>query len=437
MSRTMKASGIEWLGQIPAHWEVKRLKASIKSIKAGIWGTEAGGGKNDIVCIRVADFNRTSNKIDTNNLTLRSIDQSAVAECRLSFGDLLIEKSGGGDKQPVGVVVMFDHSINAVCSNFIARIKVAEQFQSPYLNYVHSALYAVGANQRAIKQTTGIQNLDLHAYLDIRFAFPPLPEQRAIADYLDTETTRIDTLIEKKRRLINLLAERRQAIITQAVTKGLNGTVASESGWKYVPIRRLFRIVNGGTPTSDTRNWDGDVAWATPIDLAQANGKRIDSTMRTLSRRGLVSGSKSVPAGSLILSTRAPIGYVSENVIEMAFNQGCRGLVPSVDLDIRYFRYQLVSLEQELDSLGNGSTFTELSGDNLANVRIFAPTVDEQRAIADHLDTETQRIDTLVSKLDHQINLLTERRQAVITAAVTGKLDISDPSLIKAKPQNL
>ncbi len=196
-----------------------------------------------------------------------------------------------------------------------------------------------------------------------------------------------------------------------------------KGSWQDVPIRRLFRIVNGGTPTSDTRNWDGDVAWATPIDLAQTNGKRIESTMRTLSRKGLLSGSRPVPAGSLILSTRAPIGYVSEAMTAMAFNQGCRGLVPVVDLDIRYFRYQMVASTQHLDALGNGSTFTELSGDCLASFKIFAPPLSEQRAIADYLDDETERIDVLVDKNQRLVELLKERRQAIITQAVTKGLN--------------
>ena len=196
------------------------------------------------------------------------------------------------------------------------------------------------------------------------------------------------------------------------------------SGWPETKIRRLFRIVNGGTPTADPQNWDGEVRWATPVDLARVDGGYIDETERRLTPTGLRTGSRSVPVGSLILSTRAPIGYVAETAREMAFNQGCRGLVPVVGMDIRYFRYQLSALRDDLQSLGAGSTFQELSTEALATMRLTCPDVETQRAIADLLDTETARVGSLADKHRRIIELLAERRQAFITAAVTGQIEV-------------
>lgn len=181
------------------------------------------------------------------------------------------------------------------------------------------------------------------------------------------------------------------------------------SGWSLAQVRRLFRIVNGGTPTTDPINWDGGVRWATPVDLARVDGEFVDETQRHLTTAGLVSGSRSVPAGSLILSTRAPIGYVAQNTREMAFNQGCRGLVPAMNMDIRYFRYQLSALRDDLQSLGAGSTFQELSTEALATMRLTNPDIVTQRAIADFLDTETTRIDALIEKKRRMIEVLSER----------------------------
>ncbi len=186
------------------------------------------------------------------------------------------------------------------------------------------------------------------------------------------------------------------------------------SQWRKTQVRRLFRVVNGGTPTADSQNWDGEVRWATPVDLARVDGEFIEETQRHLTATGLRTGSRSVPPGSLILSTRAPIGYVAQTNREMAFNQGCRGLIPVVSMDIRYFRYQLSVLRENLHSLGAGSTFQELSTEALAAMPLTNPDIGTQRAIADFLDTESARIDALITKKRRMLRLLEERRRSYL-----------------------
>lgn len=181
------------------------------------------------------------------------------------------------------------------------------------------------------------------------------------------------------------------------------------------PLRRVFDVVNGGTPTAEPENWGGDVPWATPVDLGRLNGQRIGETQRTITADGLRTGSSLVPAGSLIVSTRAPIGYVGETTIPMAFNQGCRGLVPRTELDVRFFRYQLLASAERLQARGQGSTFLELSTDGLASFPLVVPPVEHQRAIADYLDAETARIDSIVSARSRQVALMRERADVAIT----------------------
>ena len=187
------------------------------------------------------------------------------------------------------------------------------------------------------------------------------------------------------------------------------------------PLRRVFAVVNGGTPTAESENWDGEVAWATPIDLGRRNGSRIARTQRTLTAQGLRTGSSLVPAGSLIISTRAPIGYVAETTIPMAFNQGCRGLVPGKQLDVRFFRYQLLVSGSRLESLGQGSTFIELSTEALASFPLAVPPITEQRAIADFLDAETARIDALVANYLELVDRLVDQRGAITVGGVAGE----------------
>jgi len=213
----MKYSGVEWLGKIPEHWEVKKLKWTITSCSNGIWGDEETG-ENDVVCIRVADFDRMRLKVVGDNLTWRSIPSNMLSRRKLQKGDLLLEKSGGGEQQPVGAVVIYELDYEAVCSNFIACMKIADGHNSRLLNYFHYALYSSGVNIRSIKQTTGIQNLDSYHYLNELIPVPDINEQQAIVDYLDQETSRIDNLVSKINQAIERLHEYRSALITAAVT---------------------------------------------------------------------------------------------------------------------------------------------------------------------------------------------------------------------------
>jgi type I restriction enzyme, S subunit len=132
-------------------------------------------------------------------------------------------------------------------------------------------------------------------------------------------------------------------------------------------------------------------------------------TARMLTVAGLRSGSALVPERSLIVSTRAPIGYVTEVSQPTAFNQGCRGLTPISPIDTRYFRYQLLTLAGALQGTGQGSTFLELSSEALASMRVRTPTPEAQRAIANYLDAETARIDALIAKKRRMIDLLDQR----------------------------
>ena len=213
-----KDSGVDWIGEAPSHWRIDRLKRTVNGCINGIWGDEPDGA-NDVVCIRVADFDRTRNRIvNDKEFTLRAIQQDQRADKLLDVGDLLIEKSGGGERQPVGTVILFDCTFDAVCSNFVARMPVRPEYDPSYLCYLHSALYALRLNIRSIKQNTGIQNLDSTSYLNETVPLPPLPEQKVIADYLDAKTAQIDCIVAAINVQIEKLKELRKTLINDVVT---------------------------------------------------------------------------------------------------------------------------------------------------------------------------------------------------------------------------
>jgi type I restriction enzyme S subunit len=194
--------------------------------------------------------------------------------------------------------------------------------------------------------------------------------------------------------------------------------------WEIAAVKRLFHIIGGSTPASDvSRFWDGDVLWATPADLS-GSGLELQSTLRTITEAGVAScGTTVAPVGSIILSTRAPIGSLAIAARPMCTNQGCKTLVPGSLASSRYFAYVLSVASPELNLRGRGSTFLELSGDELGRFAVVCPPVREQHIISRFLDHETAKIDALVAEQERLIALLKEKRQAVISHAVTKGLN--------------
>jgi len=152
--------------------DVRRLKYAVEGCFNGVWGEDANG-VDDLTVARVADFNRERGYVKFGDApTVRAIPQSARNRRVLAKGDLLIEKSGGGEQMPVGNVVLFDDDRPSVCSNFVARMPVVPECDSRFVSYVFRSLYSEGKNVTHIKQTSGIQNLDSDSYLNEKAWLP-------------------------------------------------------------------------------------------------------------------------------------------------------------------------------------------------------------------------------------------------------------------------
>ncbi len=214
----MKDSGVEWIGKVPEHWKISRLKYLISQCQNGVWGDDPLENGTDTLCIRVADFDRDNLRVIDTPSTYRQINSEHQVSRLVSKGDILLEKSGGGEKTLVGANVQYLGNKNAVCSNFVAVIKTSEKSHPEWLNYLMSAMYSLRLNLRSIKQATGIQNLDSEQYLDEVIAFPSKEEQIKISNSIVLVTARIDTLIAKTQKSIDLLKEHRSAFISAAVT---------------------------------------------------------------------------------------------------------------------------------------------------------------------------------------------------------------------------
>jgi type I restriction enzyme, S subunit len=194
-------------------------------------------------------------------------------------------------------------------------------------------------------------------------------------------------------------------------------------------LRYFTTIKNGSTPASgEPAYWDGDTAWATPDDLGRLNSNRISETKRTITPLAVAENHLNVvPAETVLMSTRAPIGHMAIAAVPMAFNQGCRALIPNERTFGPYLLYLLKSRVPELNASANGTTFVELSRDDLASVRIALPSLETQKRIATFLDAKTARIDELIAKKEALLDQLAENRRAIITQAVTKGLNPAAP----------
>ncbi|EHK82287.1 restriction endonuclease subunit S [Rhodococcus pyridinivorans] len=286
------------------------------------------------------------------------------------------------------------------------------------------------------------QSIKFADFAKVQLPCPPHSEQRAIADYLDRETARIDTLIEEQQRLIEMLRERRGAAISNAVARGLEEAVAlKDSGlpgagpvpvhWEVLPLRYTISFQEGpGIMAADFRDEGVPLLRVSCVRTARSTLEGCNYLdPAEVDRRW---SHFRVDLGDLLISASASMGTVSEVTEETA------GAVPYTGI-IRikpgrmhkdFIRWFVVSGEfiDQVDSLKTGSTIQHFGPTHLAQMRVALPPTDEQRQIAAHLDEQTARIDTLIVETERFIELARERRSALITAAVTGQIDVQETS---------
>jgi type I restriction enzyme, S subunit len=438
-----KDSGVPWLGQVPEHWGLRRLGASVLGCISGTWG-EDPNGRDDILCVRVADFDRTRFRIRLNRPTLRAVSPSDRQHKQLHRDDLLLEKSGGGDLQPVGVVVMYDHDVPAVCSNFVARMPIAPSYDPRYLLYLHAWLYSIRLNLRSVKQTTGIQNLDSRAYLSELVAFPSPGEQVAIAGFLAHADRRILNLVRAKQKLIKLLEEQKQVLVQSAVTRGLDpGIRLVPSGtewlrdipepWEIKPLKALAVIQSGVTLG---KQYVGLGVRELPyLRVANVQDGRLDlSEVKRIAVPEAEVARSSLQAGDVLMTEggdpdKLGRGCVWEGQIEPCLHQNHVFAVRPLAHRLRpHYLAAILSSQYAKDYfLRTAKQTTNLASTNKTTIGQFPvvlPPLEVQDAILCALNADLMRLNLAASNARREVDLLREYRTRLIADVVTGKLDV-------------
>lgn len=433
-----KPSGVEWIGDVPEHWVVSKIKflpsSEPLSFIDGDWIES-----KDIIFEGRIRYITTGNigegKYKEQGHSFISEETFSRLDCTEVFpGDLLISRLNN----PIGrscIIPDLGFRIVTSVDNVILRPK--KEFDKLYLNFLMNNDKYFEFTDLIARGAT-MQRISRGLLAGIKLCIPPTIEQAAIAAYLDRKTAQIDQAIAEKEGLIELFREERQAIINHAVTKGIRpGAKMKPSGvewigdvpegWEVRKVSRSFKMIGSGTtPKVDTDEYytQGTVSWVLTGDLDDGV---LQSTSKKISETAFNDHStlKIYPTGSLVVAMYgATIGKTALLGIPACTNQACCVLAESDFFEIRFVHYWFLSNKQAIINLGYGGGQPNINQEIIKSLKIPCPDLPEQTAIVAYLDHKTTEIDQAISGIRQEIALLQEYRQALIFEAVTGKIDV-------------
>ncbi len=429
-----KDSGIFWLGKIPAHWVVKRLKHLATVNDEALPETTEPG--MEIGYVDIGNVDSIRGITDTEVMPFE--DAPSRARRVVRHGDVIVSTV----RTYLRAIAQIETpDANLVVSTGFAVIR-PRQMEHRYLAYAVNAPHFV---ERVVANSVGVSYPAINASelvcLDI--AIPPLPEQRAIVDFLDRETARIDALVAKKERLIDLLQEKRAAVISHTVTRGLDPNVPTkDSGvdwlgkipahWEVKRLKRLAtKIGSGKTPSGGAERYVSDGIMLLRSQNVHFRGLQLSDVAFINSTSDNEMAGTRVREGDVLLNiTGASLGrccvarlrYLRANVNQHVCIIRLDGVRSDSSFLARAVESQ--SLQDQIFNYENGVSRDALNFEQIGTLVLPAPMIKEQRAIAAFLDRETAKLDALVIKVREAIDRLKELRQALISAAVTGKIDV-------------
>ncbi len=405
-------SGVKWIGQVPEHWKKMPFKR-VASICNG------------------HDYKEVENADGAYPVIGSGGEFARASDFMFDGESVLLGRKGTIDKP-----LYINGPFWAVDTMFYT--KIADNAFPKFVYYNALTIpFGLYSTNTALPSMAGE---DLSSHLIVA---PDFEEQKAIATCVDRETTRIDALITKKTRFIELLKEKRQALITHAVTKGLDPNVKMrDSGidwigevpeqWNVVQVRHVATLGSGHTPSRSRPDWWEDcyIPWFTLADIWQVRreGRRfVTETEEKVSDLGVANSSAVVhPAGSVMLSRTASVGFPAIMGCDMATSQDFAVWRCGSRVVNEYLYLVLLGMKQELSRLMIGSTHKTIYMPDIEAFRMPLPSEEQQKLIVQYVGDELQRFDTLVAKTQRSIDLLRERRAAFITAAVTGQIDLRE-----------
>lgn len=413
-----KDSGVKWLGEIPSHWEVKRLGSFFYERKEKVSDQIFA----PLSVTKQGIFPQLDNVAKTNDGDNRKL---------VKEGDFVINSRS--DRKGSSGVSELDGSVSLI--NIVLQPR--KTIFGPFCNYLLKSYGFIEENYRngrgivADLWTTRYDEMKM-----IKVALPSLEEQKTISSYLDSATSEIDKAIAMQQNMIDLLNERKQIIIQNAVTKGLDENVEmKESGvewigkipkhWEVLKLKRCAIIKTGTTPpTSNLKYFEnGDIPWFTPGDI---NDMNLHLSSKTITKKAIEDNvGRLFPAKSIyFVGIGATVGKVASCDFEASSNQQINAIMCNDRLDYKFATYCLLMEQRIIRETTNFVTLPILNQSSTGLINIVVPPKSEQQQIVTYLDSEMQRFDSAITNCQRQITLLQERKQIIINEVVTGKVRV-------------
>ena len=414
-----KPSGFDWLPEVPAHWVDRKIARDIPFVVG--WTPPSGKDEyydGDLPWVTIADMTQMSVE-DTKSKISHLAVQDKGAKV-VPAGSMLFSF-----KLSVGKIAFL--TIDSYTNEAIAGFLPCGPLDLEYWKYAAPEFIPRYGRENIYGATLLNQEL----ISSVRFSAPARAEQTKIARFLDHETARIDALIEEQQRLIELLKEKRQAVISHAVTKGLDPTAPmKDSGVEWLGEVPAHWTVSRAKLVSDIfvpqrnkpeLNDSEGIAWVTMEDM---NGGYISATnLKVTELAASEAGSKVLKKGAVIASCVGRFGIVAINAVDVVINQQLQAFEPR-KIKVEYLK-NIVSLSKEyFELIGTAATLVYVNQQGFENLPVLIPSVSEQESICLYVDEANARFDALLSQSFESIQLLQERRSALISAAVTGKIDV-------------
>jgi len=415
-----------WVPRVPEHWSLLRAKNFLREID-----DRSKAGEETLLSMRMQ-----RGLVPHNDVSVKRIAPENLIGYKKAQPDELVL-----NRMQAGNAMFFRNRQPGLVSPDYAVFRLLRDDNPEYLGHLFRSWPMRGLFRSESKGlgtgTSGFLRLYSDRFTALEIPLPPRPEQDQIVAYLRAQDAHIARFIQVKRDLIKLLTEQKLRIIDHAVTHGLDASVTLKpSGiewlgempehWKALKLKfATKRIVGGSTPKSDEPSyWDGGVVWVTPRDISKTDS--LHTSLRTISAAGLQSCAATlVPPGSIVITSRAPVGNVAIARVELCTNQGCKAVVPAPDIAISDFLFLLLlRMKERLQVLANGTTFAEIGTWVLANEFIPVPPVAEQRAICRWITDECQPLDDAIARTEDEIKLIREYRDRLIADVVTGQVDV-------------
>jgi len=414
-----KPSGVDWLGNMPEQWDVKRLKFLAQLINEKVEADE--DMKQPYIGMEHVE-SWTGKMLPSNDDFVPTGVSNVFQSGDLLFGKLrpYLAKATAVDFEGLCSSELMVLRPNGMDRRFLLYTFLSDDF----IRLVNSSTY--GAK---------MPRVNWEFFGSMRIPIPSLHEQQTIARFLDQQTTKIDSLIEAKRDLLCLLKEKRRAVITSAVTKGLNPNAKLKSSgidwlgevpehWVIKSLKWDSPVLRGASPRpiDDPVYFDdeGEFAWVRIADVTAA-GMYLEETTQSLSELGASLSVKLQP-GDLFLSIAGSVGKPCITNIKCCIHDGFV-YFPHLSCD-RTFLYYIFASGEPYKGLGKFGTQLNLNTDTVGSIHIGFPPNDEQLQIVEHLKAEMDEFDNLIISVEEAIEELAALRTSLISAAVTGKIDV-------------